>query len=50
MNKKHIDIMNKKHNEGYTLIEIMFLISVICSLAIVGTLLFVACHFIAKFW
>ena len=40
----------KNNNHGYTLTEIFVVVAILAIIALGGVALWVACHFIAKFW
>lgn len=39
-----------KNNKGFTLREIAFLIYILFVLCLIGGIIYVICHFAAKFW
>lgn len=40
----------RKHQSGFTLIELIIVISVVLGLSMIGGLIYAAIHFINKFW
>lgn len=40
----------RKHQSGFTLIELIIVISVVLGLSMLGGLIYVAIHFLNKFW
>jgi hypothetical protein len=41
---------NHEHEHGYTLVEVVIVLGALVTLTIIGAIIYVAIHFIAKVW